>query len=64
MKAELYLSLGTVNTRISHIYQKLGIHNKDELSAYFEEHDGSPSLSQFVFVAAVARPHAHAGKRS
>ena len=39
IKEELYLSLGTVNTHISHLYQKLGVHGKDELLAYFEEHD-------------------------
>lgn len=37
IKTELYLSLGTVNTHISHLYQKLDIHSKDELLAYFEE---------------------------
>ena len=39
IKEELYLSLGTVNTHISHLYQKLGVHGKDELLTYFEEHD-------------------------
>lgn len=39
IKAELYLSLGTVNTHISHLYQKLGVHSKDELLAYFEKHE-------------------------
>lgn len=37
IKAELYLSLGTVNAHISHIYRKLDIHSKDELLAFFED---------------------------
>ncbi len=32
---DLYLSLGTVNTHVSHIYAKLGIHSKDELIGLF-----------------------------
>lgn len=35
IKSELYVSLGTVNTHISHIYAKLGIHSKEELLAFF-----------------------------
>ena len=37
IKSELFLSLGTVNTHVTHIYAKLGVHGKDELLAYFEE---------------------------
>lgn len=37
IKSELFLSLGTVNTHVTHIYAKLGVHSKDELLAYFEE---------------------------
>lgn len=35
IKSELYISMGTVNTHISHIYAKLGIHSKEELLSFF-----------------------------
>ena len=36
IKDELYISMGTVNTHISHIYQKVGVHGKSELLELFE----------------------------